>query len=259
MNCSICNTKMRPSFQKKILNKYDIQYFICPSCGYLTTEYPFWLDEAYTNAIAATDVGLINRNIQNSQQLINILYFLFGKDNRYIDISGGYGILCRIMRDCGFNYYWEDLYCPNLFSQGFEASAEDYFHAASLFEVIEHTKDPLYFIQSIFDKYKLNALIFTTSLYEDKSLSPDWWYLTPETGQHISFFKKETLNKMANILNVHFYTASGMYIFSQKKISPFVVNLFSAQKLKKILNIFIRRRMSSLLMKDYMYIRSQIK
>mgnify|MGYP005904128765 CR=1 FL=1 len=259
MICHICDTEMKLSFSKKILNKYNVQYFLCPNCGYLTTEEAFWLDEAYTTAIAATDVGLISRNIQNSRQLINILYFLFGKENKYVDISGGYGILCRIMRDCGFNYYWEDLYCPNLFSQGFEASAEDHFHAASLFEVIEHTKAPLYFIKSMFDKYKLKSLIFTTNLYEEKTLSPNWWYLAPETGQHISFFKRETLIKMAMILNVNFYTISNMYIFSQEKLSPLIISLCSKSKIKNILNILAKMGMTSRLMDDYIYLRSKIK
>ena len=58
MRCNICNTDMSFIFNKNILNKYNVRYFYCPKCGYLTTEEPFWLKEAYSNAIAITDIGL---------------------------------------------------------------------------------------------------------------------------------------------------------------------------------------------------------
>lgn len=137
MRCNICNTDMSFIFNKNILNKYNVRYFYCPKCGYLTTEEPFWLKEAYSNAIAITDIGLISRNIEMSKLLACTLHFIVKNKDRCIDISGGYGILCRIMRDYGFHYYWDDPYCQNLFAKGFEAASHPgYFPVASFFESV---------------------------------------------------------------------------------------------------------------------------
>lgn len=258
MKCNICHSEMKPLFKKIILDIYDVQYFICPQCGYLRTESPYWLEEAYASAIARTDVGLICRNMQNSKKLMNICYFLFGKEKKYIDISGGYGILCRMMRDCGFNYFWQDKYCQNLFAQGFEASANDTFSTASLFEVIEHTENPLQFIQSIFSEYKLNNLVFTTNLYTDETLSEDWWYLAPETGQHISFFRKKTLAALAQALHLKFYSVSGMHIFSKNTPSPIMTTLLSKAKLAPFFTMLARKHLKSLLADDYINLRNKM-
>lgn len=40
-----------------------MQYYRCPNCGFICTEEPYWLDEAYSSAIASTDIGVIMRNM----------------------------------------------------------------------------------------------------------------------------------------------------------------------------------------------------
>ncbi|MDM9385348.1 hypothetical protein QUB80_32355 [Chlorogloeopsis sp. ULAP01] len=40
-------------------------YYFCEESGLLKTEKPYWLDEAYQEAIADTDTGLVRRNISN--------------------------------------------------------------------------------------------------------------------------------------------------------------------------------------------------
>ncbi len=52
------------------------------------------------------------------------------------------------------------------------------------------------------------AVLFSTELVpalEMKS-ADDWWYFTPETGQHICFFTSESLAYLANERLLHFYS-----------------------------------------------------
>ena len=92
-------------FQKNI-KKYDVSYFQCQQCWLLQTEEPYWLDEAYTSAIIIVDTGLTQRNISIASKLAVLIYFKFESTSTYLDIAGGYGMLWRLMRDYGFDFFW---------------------------------------------------------------------------------------------------------------------------------------------------------
>jgi len=40
-------------------------------------------------------------------------------------------------------------------------------------------------------------LITSTQLYDGVAPSPEWRYLAPETGQHVAFYRRETLERLA--------------------------------------------------------------
>jgi hypothetical protein len=65
--CYICKKKTQVFSEAKILNKYNIVYYLCSCCGFLFTENPYWLNEAYSEAINLTDTGLVKRNIGTSK------------------------------------------------------------------------------------------------------------------------------------------------------------------------------------------------
>ena len=60
MQCKVCGKPTAPLFKKLVLRKYDVQYHQCPSCGFIQTEEPYWLEEAYSSAISDLDLGPIN-------------------------------------------------------------------------------------------------------------------------------------------------------------------------------------------------------
>ena len=66
LECPISNKKMNPVFSETILGKYKVQYYYSEESGLLKTEHPYWLDEAYQEAISDLDTGLVARNISNS-------------------------------------------------------------------------------------------------------------------------------------------------------------------------------------------------
>lgn len=220
--CPICTSKMNYAFTEKVLSKYDATYDSCPDCGFLHASNPFWLDEAYSNAINLSDTGIVMRNFIIASKLSNILHFVFGahKTSKFIDIAGGYGLLVRLMRDFGFEFYWADKFCRNIVAQGFEYnSSVGSCDAVTAMEVMEHVVDPMGFIAESLDVYNADAFIFTTELFEGPPPNPKWWYYSFETGQHISFYQKRTLERIAKNLGYEFVSCNGVHILSKNKIN----------------------------------------
>lgn len=218
MNCKICSQENNACFSGKILNKYDIEYFHCKKCGFLQTQEPYWLDEAYTKTINISDTGYIKRNITLAKKSSILLYSLFGSKGRYLDYAGGYGVFVRLMRDAGFDFYWDDKYAKNLFSVGFEWDKNRKMDAITSLESFEHFVNPMTEIES-FLKIS-NTIIFTTDTYPEPLPNPkDWWYYGLEHGQHISFYTEKTFNYIAKKLSLNYYKLNSFHILTDKNIS----------------------------------------
>lgn len=217
MSCIICSNKINKVFKQRLLNKYDVQYNFCKNCGFLQTEKPYWLEEAYTKAIVSADTGLVFRNSLYSIKLSILLYTMFGKNGCYLDYGGGTGLFVRMMRDIGFDFYWEDLFSENVHAQGFGfLPALVPYNAVTAFEVLEHIEDPVDFIRKILFKTGAETIIFSTELFEGKPPKPDdWWYYIPDVGQHISFYQKKTLEKIAINFGFRFYSEGGLHMFTK--------------------------------------------
>ena len=225
--CIICQNQTTKVFENKILTKYCVDYFLCNNCGFLQTEKPYWIEEAYSDAIATADTGLVLRNQTIQRRLSVLLYLLFGKDGHYVDIAGGTGLLVRMMRDIGFDFYWKDSYCRNIHARGFEFETRlNPCNSVTAFEVIEHLENPVSFIVDALNQADSKTFIFTTELFNGPPPAPDtWWYYTPDTGQHISFYQQKTLQNIANQLGFRFYTSAGIHMMSEKIISPAIYAL----------------------------------
>ena len=263
MSCPVCSSTMIECFKAKVLVTHEAQYEVCDACGYLRAHEPHWLDEAYTSAIANADTGLVMRNIAIANKLSGILYWVFkerGK-GRYLDIAGGFGMLTRIMRDFGFDFYWTDKYCNNLLAPGFEyKSSFGSCRLVTAMEVLEHLTNPVDFISEAFAVSGANALVFTTELYENAPPDPnEWWYYAFSTGQHIGFFQRRTLMVIANNLGLHFASANGIHILSKAPVNQLLLELVTGRWGTKISSWWVRRRMDSKTMNDHYLILDKIR
>lgn len=252
-HCQICGSGMRALFNAMVLGRYDVAYYQCPGCGFVRTEEPYWLDEAYSDAIALTDTGVMDRNVSLAAKLANILHFCIEPEARYLDVAGGYGILTRLMRDLGFDYYWDDKYCENLVARGFEGAASTLpFRAMSGFEVIEHVPDPLGFIREIMATHQCRTFIFTTVPYpDDQAPDPDWWYYSRITGQHISFFHQRTLKVMAGKLGMSLYATGGLFVLTDRPLRNSWMLRVLTSRLAFPLSRFVRWRQGSRIQTDH--------
>lgn len=207
--CQVCGNGMQAAFRATVLQKYPVEYYRCAACGFVRTQSPYWLEESYSEAIAATDVGLVQRNINNTRLLEPVITRLFGEDAVCIDVGGGYGLLTRMLRDIGFDCYTWDKYCDNIFAKAFEAEGGRQADLLLAFEVMEHLEDPAAFVADKMAEHGCRSLVFSTQLYSGDMPERDWWYLSLETGQHISLFGKRTLLTLAENLGLSYYRIKG--------------------------------------------------
>ena len=231
--CPICDATREEYFRAVVLNKYDVSYFLCRECGLVQTEKPYWLEEAYSKAISDTDTGLVSRNLAIANRLSNVLYFCFDPAGTYLDCAGGYGLLTRLMRDRGFNFYWQDLYCKNVLAPGFEwnqTTAGLPLTAVTAFEVLEHVSDPLAFLTTALSYGGASTIILSTQLYRGVPPQPNgWWYYSLESGQHISFFCRNTLEALAGRLGLSLHSTGWFHVMTSKNINRVAFKAFSSR------------------------------
>ena len=247
LNCRVCNNKANWVFTTLVLEKYDVKYYRCEHCYFVQTETPFWIEEAYKNALNLSDTGIMVRNLKFQKRLTPILFFIFGKQNKYLDYAGGYGIFTRIMRDVGFDFYWLDKYATNLISRGFEHKEENKYSAISAFEVFEHLVDPIAEIEEML-KYS-DTIIFSTQLIKDDLPDLNWWYYGFSHGQHVALYHKKTLLYLAKKFNLNLASNNeDLHILSSKNISSMKFNFFyksAKYNLFSFLKLFLKSKTNS--------------
>ena len=176
MRCRLCDHDCAPAFERMVLHRLTVQYYSCPHCGALQSETPTWLDEAYGSAIAALDTGIVARNLVN-QAVVFLLARILGPAGRLVDFGGGTGMLCRLLRDIGFDAYLMDRYADPVFARGFGLTSETAGQAPiailSCFELFEHLSMPDADLAALF-ALKPALLVASTKLCDGKGA--DWAY-----------------------------------------------------------------------------------
>ncbi|MBE0539750.1 MAG: class I SAM-dependent methyltransferase [Ignavibacterium sp.] len=254
MNCRICNSEATKVFDAKVLNKFSVSYFKCGKCCALFTEKPYWLDEAYARTINLSDTGLLARNLYFSQIISVLLFFEFDRNAKYLDYAGGYGVFTRLMRDIGFDFYWNDPYTQNLLANGFEYNLESNirFELLTAFEVFEHLENPNAEIEKILTLS--DSIAFSTELLPDSVPDMNWWYYGFDHGQHITFYSAETFFYLAQKFNLYYYKLNGIQLLTRKKLNKDKIIL-----LKKIRNYgpfqMVKKKMKSKTFSDHLNLR----
>ena len=251
MKCKICKHNAKEFSQAQVLNKYTAKYYHCEDCGFVQTDEPYWLDEAYSEAIGASDVGLVDRNIKFSKITNAVINTFFDQNSRFLDYGGGYGLFVRLMRDFGVNFYRYDRYCDNLFAKGFDADSEDNtrFDLVTAFEVFEHLTHPMDEIKQMLG-YSRNIFFSTLLLPSNVPKPGGWWYYSIETGQHIAFYSLKTLEFMSRSFKLNLYTDGKLlHMVTEKHLPRRMFKLVTRYKIARLLSLFYKRK--TLMPRDY--------
>src|SRR5882757_8829854 len=241
-SCKICGGRSPLFGENTVLRKYRVQYFRCERCGFIQTETPYWLEEAYSSAIAIQDVGIMQRNLANRDLTSSVLNLLFPKLSRAVDFGAGHGILVRLMRDNGFNFSWFDLHATNDYASGFEYQEGSTYDFLTAFEVLEHLNDPVSDLSKLMGLSD-NVFVSTCLVPQPTPGLSDWWYSTPTTGQHISFYTMESLQLLANRFGRKLISAGSYHLFTKEQPNDLLFQLATNRRIAKIVNR-IRRRPS---------------
>ncbi len=256
--CKICQQASKELFQATVLFQYPVQYYQCTNCAFIQTEPPHWLEESYVEAITDLDLGYVTRNIFFAEITGKLIKGSFQKNASFLDYGGGYGMFVRLMRDRGFDFYREDKYCENLFSAHFDVTDKNVapnkkFDLLTAFEVFEHLEDPLSEVERMLGF--ADSILFSTELQPQATFkSPDdWWYFSPEIGQHIALFSAQSLQELAKKHHCYIYSAqNNLHLLTKKKftLNPLTYPVYSTLVMDKLLRRnFLNPK--SLLKKDY--------
>lgn len=238
MKCKICLSLSEKFAEATLMKRYRVAYFRCGSCGFVQTEEPYWLEEAYSEAIKRSDVGHIRRNLRLAKITRAIIMSFFDGSKRFLDFGSGYGVLVRIMRDAGYDFYGYDKHCASLFALDFEAppDVKNGYELVTAYEVFEHLADPLQELREMLSFS--STVLFTTELLPAHAPKPgEWGYYGVEHGQHISFYTLKSLETLAERFSLNLYSDGRMrHLLTPKKLSPTVYRIVSLYKVAALLS-----------------------
>lgn len=239
--CRLCGSKAKYLWNANILD-LTARYFECEVCGYVQTEPPYWLDRAYSEAINDSDTGVMSRNLNNVQVVLATLIILGSLYGRVVDYAGGYGILVRLLRDCGIDALWSDRYCQNLVARGFEYDSGGAV-LVTAFEAFEHFVHPDEEVDRLL-AISPNVLLSTYLITGSTPAQADWWYYGKEHGQHIGFFRLKTLELLAARRGKYLISdGHSCHLISDRPVNRIVWR--ALLKAKKILPVILRSKLKS--------------
>ncbi len=220
--CRACETPTDLFAEAQVLGHVDVRYGRCSSCGMVMALDPSWLEEAYGEAIAKLDVGLLDRCQILASVTASVLRAERLRHGRFLDWAGGYGTLTRVMRDRGYDFVHHDPMAVNVFAEGHAATdlGVGRYDLITAFEVLEHLTDPVTALAPL--AASTDRLLVTTQVVPSPTPLPtEWDYYALESGQHITFYTPASLEEVARRLGYDgVVTSSLVHLFYRGKISP---------------------------------------
>lgn len=256
MQCPICDTSTEVFGSACVLGRFDAQYRRCPSCGYLFVVDPLWMEQAYASAITESDVGLVERNLWLARLAGSVVQVMFDPNGRFIDYGGGTGLFTRLMRDKGFDWYWFDTACRNVFATGFEADMGDgtSYELLTAAELFEHLIDPVETMSRL-RSLSTNILFTTRLLPAPPPHLGEWWYYGLEHGQHVSFYTRRSLHLLGEKFGLRLASnGENLHLFSTKRVPDIALRLVASSAFYSFFSTVMSRR--SLLPDDFEKARS---
>jgi hypothetical protein len=251
MQCDLCAGECFPKGSYTVLRKHEAQIAQCQTCGYAFAVKPSWLGEAYSSPMTSVDTGPLKRSIEQARVTKILIELLHDRRCSCLDFGGGYGLFVRRMRDLGYHFLWHDTYCLNLFAKGFEGDfgGSQHYEIITSFEVLEHLVSPRASLELILSSCE-SFLFSTVLLPEPLPAFNQWWYFGPEHGQHVSFYTRDTLSKLAARAGKHLVSDGiDLHMITSKRINDSLFKILTRPELTRLFEYCHRRE--TLLMSDF--------
>jgi hypothetical protein len=247
--CKICGKPTEFVEEAEVLKQHAVKYFRCVDCGFVQTELPFWLAEAYSSAIGRQDTGILSRNLLNRTITTAVLALLGLEVHKSLDFGAGHGIFVRLMRDSGFEFSWYDAYATNDYAGGFDHLIGETYDFITAFEVLEHLIDPVADL-SMMMSLSPNIFVSTTFLPQPMPKIADWWYYAPAGGQHVSFYTPEALRIIARRFGRYLLSNGSYHLFTTVPKSKWLFRLATSRRVSRIVHAIQAR--PSLIASDFL-------
>jgi hypothetical protein len=248
MACRFCQGQTAPLGKANVLGRFEAQYLRCTSCESVQVDSPSWLDEAYADPLAKSDLGQVSRAVTVGAQVSALLRFAAPREAPCLDYSGGTGLFVRMMRDRGYDFWWCDPLAENIFATGFEAALQGRFELITALEVVEHLVDPIDTLERLAGH--TDTIVLSTYLVPSPTPMPhEWWYYATDTGQHVSFISRAGLDRVARRLGLHLHSRASLHVLTRRSLPKAAVGL--ALRPRCALGAFAFTKRDTLLPHDY--------
>jgi len=218
--CRLCGGETANIFTETVLGKHRVAYARCARCGSVQTAKPHWLEEAYSSPLASIDTDAARRAVENRIRVALFRRLFARKAQRVLDFGGGFGLLCRLLRDWRIDCRFLDRFAAKGFADPYRvdtltAGAYDLILG---FEVLEHLPNPAAELAELFGA-GAGHLVFSTELAPDPA-TPDWPYFAFDEGQHIFFYTEAGMRHLAERHGYHYRKFGDFHCFSRARLGP---------------------------------------
>lgn len=123
------------------------------------------------------------------------------------------------------------------------------------FEAFEHFDQPVQELEQML-AIASNVLLSTELIETPTPAHEDWWYYGKDHGQHIGFFREQTLNYLAQRLGKHLATdGRSIHLFSDRPVSHRSWKMML--KLNKLYYLALKNKFTSKTQSDFLDLSGQ--
>lgn len=205
--CAVCFGSTKFLFSYEVRGEHQASLHECLTCRFTYIANPHWLDDSFSSELNDLDIGSVDRCLVLADFVEVLIRSLKSSKSRFLDWGGGYGLLSRIMRDRGLDFVSHDIYTRPLFVELSSNLNSETFELITMSEVALHLVNPVPVFTKIMES--TDVLVFT-AVIAPTVIPNDWWYLMPDTGQHVAIYHEETLQALAMKLRVQ-VTSDGRF------------------------------------------------